>query len=106
MLVHTVLIKLLPGSALSELDDLSFRLRQLADAVAGPTSCVVGPNVSDEGLGQGYDFGFVIRFEDRAALNSYHVNPAHLAVSLAIRGLAETVLVFDVEEEDQPARRT
>jgi hypothetical protein len=104
MLVHTVLMKLLPGSARPELDDLSFRVRELADAVAGPMSCVIGPNVSDEALDQGYDFGFVICFPDRAALNTYHVNSAHLAVSLAIRALAETVLVFDMED-DQPERR-
>lgn len=98
MLVHTVLLKVRPGKTGPELDDLSFRVRELAEAVAGAQSCAIGPNVTEEPLDQGYDFGFVIRFPDRAALNAYHVNPAHLAVSLTIRDLAETILVFDILE--------
>jgi hypothetical protein len=37
-----------------------------------------------------------LRFTDHAQLDAYHVNPAHLPVSLTIRDLANTVLVFDL----------
>jgi Stress responsive A/B Barrel Domain len=63
--------------------------------VAGPGSCVVGANVTEEPLSQEFEFGFVVRFAGHAQLDAYHVNPAHLPVSLAIRDLARTVLVFD-----------
>lgn len=97
MLVHTVLMKLIPGTTKSNLDELSDRVRELAEAVSGPGNYAGGSNVTEEPLDQGYSFGFLIRFSDRDALNAYHVNPAHLAVSLAIRAISETVLVFDLE---------
>jgi hypothetical protein len=97
VLVHTVLIQTradAPESALIELTEL---VRALAASVAGPDTCAVGPNVTEEPLDQGFDFGFVIRFPNRAALDAYHVNPAHFPVSLAIRDLAQKVLVFDLD---------
>ena len=97
MLIHVVLMAVRPGASDAELSDLAGRVRELAETVAGPESCVVGPNVTEEPLAQGYDFGFVIRFPSRAALDAYLVNPAHFPVSLTIRDLADTVLVFDLD---------
>ena len=96
MLVHAVLMRLRPGISASALAELARRVADLTQAVAGPDRCVVGPNVSAEPLSQGFEFGFVLRLADYAQLDAYHVNPAHLSVSLAIRDLARTVLVFDV----------
>jgi hypothetical protein len=95
MLVHVVLMRLRPGKSESALGELARRVADLAESVAGPNSCTVGPNVSEEPLSQGFEFGFVLRLADHAQLDAYHVNPAHLPVSLAIRDLARTVLVFD-----------
>jgi hypothetical protein len=95
MLIHVVLMRLRPGVAESALDELACRVGDLAESVAGPDSCVVGANVTEEPLSQDFEFGFVLRFVDHAQLDAYHVNPAHLPVSLAIRDLARTVLVFD-----------
>jgi hypothetical protein len=95
MLVHVVLMTLRPGVSDAELSELAERIRELAANAAGPESCMVGPNVTEEPLAQGYEFGFVIRFPTRAALDAYLVNPAHQPVSLAIRDLASKVLVFD-----------
>lgn len=95
MVYHTVLLRLTPLATPRRLDDLAERLRLLATAISGANACTVGPNVTEEPLQQGYQFGFILRFADRAALDAYLVNPAHLAISLEIRDLAETVLVFD-----------
>jgi hypothetical protein len=95
-LVHVVLMRLRSQASRADLADLTDRLRALTASVAGPGSCVVGRNVSEEPLAQGFDFGFVLTFPSRGALDAYHVNPAHLPISLAIRALATTVLVFDV----------
>ena len=95
MLIHVVLMRLRPGIAESALDELVCRVGDLTESVAGPDSCVVGANVTEEPLSQEFEFGFVLRFPDHAQLDAYHVNPAHLPVSLAIRDLARTVLVFD-----------
>jgi hypothetical protein len=95
MLVHVVLMRLRPGGSGVALGQLAHRVCDLAESVAGPDSCVVGPNVTEEPLSQEFEFGFVLRFAGHAELDAYHVNPAHLPVSLAIRELAHTVLVFD-----------
>ena len=95
MLVHVVLMRLRPGISESALGELARRIGDLAESVAGPCSCVVGANVTEEPLAQEFEFGFVVRFAGHAQLDAYHENPAHLPVSLAIRYLARTVLVFD-----------
>jgi hypothetical protein len=95
MLVHVVLMRLRPGISESALDELGRRLRTLAESVSGPDSCIVSPNVTEEPLSQEFEFGFVLRFAGYAQLDAYHVNPAHRAVSLTIRDLARTILVFD-----------
>jgi hypothetical protein len=84
-----------PGISKPALDELARRLGDLAESVAGPDSCVVGPNVTEEPLSQEFEFGFVLKLAGHAQLDAYHVNPAHLPVSLAIRDVSRTVLVFD-----------
>jgi hypothetical protein len=96
MLVHVVLMRLRPGITESTLSELAHRVSDLAESVTGPNSCVVGPNATEEPLSQDFKFGFVLKFTDHAQLDAYHVNPAHLPVSLTIRDLAKTVLVFDL----------
>jgi hypothetical protein len=95
MLVHVVLMRLRPGISGSVLGELAQRVADLAEAVAGPDSCVVGPNITEEPLSQEFEFGFVLRFPGHAELDGYHANPAHLPISLAIRDVSRTVLVFD-----------
>jgi hypothetical protein len=97
MLRHIVLMQTRPGTSWGDLSALADRIRDLADTVSGPNSCVVGSNVTEEPLSQGFDFGFVMTFASRLALDAYHVNPAHLGISLAIRDLSNAVLVFDLE---------
>ena len=95
MLVHVVLMRLRSRASSTALRDLERRVRDLAEAVAGPYACFVGPNVTEEPLSQEYEFGFALRFASHAELDAYHVNPAHLPISLAIRDVARRILVFD-----------
>jgi hypothetical protein len=96
MLVHVVLMRLRPGISEFALGELARRASAVAESVAGPNSCVVGANVTEEPLSQEFEFGFIVRFAGHAQLDAYHVNPAHLPVSLTIRDLSRTVLVFDL----------
>ena len=96
MLVRVVLMRLRPAVSPRVLRELERRVCDLAESVAGPKSWVVAPNVTEEPLSQGFELGFIVRFADQAELDAYHVNPAHLPVSLAIRDLSRTVLVFDL----------
>jgi hypothetical protein len=95
MLVHVVLMRLRSRASSTALRDLERRVRDLAEAVAGPYACFVGPNVTEEPLSQEYEFGFVLRFASHAELDAYQVNPAHLPISLAIRDVSRRVLVFN-----------
>jgi hypothetical protein len=95
MLVHVVLMRLRSKASSGALRELERCVRDLAEAVAGPDTCIVGPNVTEEPLSQEYEFGFVLTFVNHAELDAYHVNPAHL-ISLGIRGLSRTVLDFDI----------
>src|SRR5829696_4037275 len=96
MLMHVVLMRLQPGVSSAALDDLARRVSRLTELVAGQDSCVVDPNVTGEPLSQEFEFGFVVRFAGHAELDAYHVNPAHQPISLAIRDVSHTVLVFDL----------
>jgi hypothetical protein len=96
MLVHVVLMRLRPGISGASLGELARRVGDLAESVAGPNFYNVGPNITEEPLSQGFEFGFVLRFASHAELDAYHVNPAHLPISLAIRDVSRTVLVFDL----------
>ena len=60
-----------------------------------------GPNVSPEGLGKGFDDGFIVDFDDAAARDAYLVHPEHRAIGARIvaaaEGGADGIFVFDME---------
>jgi hypothetical protein len=76
---------------------------QLADLKAvidGFLAISYGPNVSPEGLHQGFADGFVIDFVDAAARDAYLVHPAHKAAGsrlvAALEGGRDGLVVFDL----------
>lgn len=97
MFVHTVLIRTRRDTNANELGELSRRIADLAMTVCGAGEFIVGANATEEPFAEGFDFGFVLRFPNRGALDAYLVNPAHLAISLLIRDVAESILVFDLD---------
>jgi hypothetical protein len=97
LLLHTVLIRPNSGATDSDFDALASQTAKLAERLCGTGNYDVGPNSTQEPLDQGYTFGFILRFADRAALAAYHSDPEHDLLSRRIQELAETVLVFDLE---------
>lgn len=97
MLLHTVLIH--PRDKVTEADftALAAQTSKIASRLCGEGNFDVGPNSTQEPLDQGYAFGFILRFKDRAALAAYHGDPEHDLLSQRIRELAQSVLVFDLE---------
>ncbi len=73
----------------------------LKDEVDGMVAVVVGPNMSAEGLSQGFDHGIVMDFTDTAAVEAYLVHPAHLALAARVvpklDGGLDGALPFDFE---------
>lgn len=97
MLQHTVLVRPKVGVGIDEFAALAAQTARLAERLCGPGQYAVGPNSTQEPLDQGYAFGFILQFADRAALAAYHGDPEHEPLSQRIQELAETVLVFDLE---------
>lgn len=97
MLLHTVLIRPNAGATGGDLETLATQTAAIAERLCGPGNYDVGPNTTQEPLDQGFAFGFILRFADRAALAAYHGDPEHDLLSRRIQELAETVLVFDLE---------
>ncbi len=97
-MLHVVLIK--PKSSATEIDFAALweTIAGLKDRIPGIVGVTCGPNVSIEGLEQGYTQGFVMRFEGKAARDAYIPHPEHVAVVPQVLAVAEQVMVYDLED--------
>ncbi len=61
---------------------------------------LVRPNISPEGLGQGFRDGFMMDFRDEAARDAYLIHPEHQAAGAklvaALEGGIGGLIVFDI----------
>ena len=97
MLLHVVLIKPKPDVEDEAVDRLSQVLAGLSRQIPGIVGYHWGVNVSPEGIGRGYEYGFVMTFEDAAARDAYLPHPEHAAIRPFMDAVAAEVLVFDIE---------
>lgn len=96
MVEHIVLLKLKSEVNDEQLSSMSDALMSMSDEIPGIESITFGANHSPEGKSQGYKFGFIVRFTDEAARDTYLPHPYHKKVAGDhIRPLVEDVLVFD-----------
>ena len=97
MIAHVVLLKLAARAEAAAVDRLRSALAALREGIPGITDFAWSGNTSPEGLGQGYDLGFVMTFASAADRDAYLTHPAHEAVHPLVDAVAEEVLVFDIE---------
>ncbi|MCL1598673.1 MAG: Dabb family protein [Actinomycetia bacterium] len=101
MIRHCAFFRFQPDVSEAEIDQLLGGFVGLKDEVDGMLEVIVGPNVSSEGLSQGFDHGIVMDFVDVDAVAAYLVHPAHLAhaakVVPRLEGGLEGALPFDLE---------
>ncbi|HTM77146.1 MAG TPA: Dabb family protein [Devosia sp.] len=101
MIRHCVFFKLRPDVPQAERDGIYAQLAALVGPIDGLLSANFGPNVSPEGLGKGFNDGFVMDLRDAAARDAYLVDPAHKAAGArlvaALDGGREGLMVFDLE---------
>ena len=96
MVEHIVLLKLKSDVYEAQLDTMSDALISMSDEIPGIESITFGTNHSPEGKSQGYEFGFIVRFTDEAARDTYLPHPYHKKIAGEhIRPLVDDVLVFD-----------
>ena len=101
MIRHCVFFKFRADVPQAERDGIYAQLGALVGPTDGLISAKFGPNVSPEGLGKGFNHGFVMDLSDAAARDRYLVDPAHQAAGTrlvaALEGGTDGLIVFDLE---------
>ena len=104
MIRHCVLFKFRTGVSADERAEIYAGLNALVGQIDGLLSATFGPNVSPEGLGQGFNDGFIMDFADEAARDRYLPHPAHKAAGsklvAALEGGRDGLIVFDMKLGD------
>jgi GNAT superfamily N-acetyltransferase len=102
MIRHIVLIRFkdhLDEAAIGRLFD---GVKAVQSQIPGMLSVSAGRSLELEKLEKGFRHGFVVEFEDRAALDAYQVHPDHRRVGAqlveAAEGGLDGILVFDLED--------
>lgn len=100
MIRHCVFVRFRPEITDAEKAALYTELAALEAVVPGFLELRAGPNVSPEGLGQGFADGFSIDFADAAARDAYLLHPDHKAAGsrlvAALVGGRDGLIVFDM----------
>jgi Stress responsive A/B Barrel Domain. len=100
MIRHCVFVRFRADVPEAERDAIYAQLWALRDVVPGFLAMSHGPNLSPEGLHQGFADGFTIDFADEAARDAYLVHPAHKAAGArlvaALEGGRDGLIVFDM----------
>jgi hypothetical protein len=94
--MHVVLFQWTPEAAPEAIDRAVTELLALKDKIPGVLELTCGQNFTDRG--KGFTHGLVVRFEDRAALDTYAPHPEHQrVVQNYINPIRADVLAFDYE---------
>ncbi len=100
MIRHCVFVRFRTDVPEAERNAIYTDLAALKDVVPGFVTISYGPNVSPEGLHQGFEDGFVIDFTDETARDAYLVHPAHKAAGARLVAALENgrdgLIVFDM----------
>ena len=95
MVIHTFGFRWRPGVTAAQIAESSKIIRGLQGRIPGLLNTWVGENISPRS--QGYEFGGVMQFSDRASLDAYNSHPAHQKVLGFLRPLIEAVEIdFEV----------
>jgi hypothetical protein len=101
MIRHCVFYKLRADVPQPEHDAIKAQLAALVGPVDGLVSAKFGPNVSPEGLDQGFSNGFVMDLRDATARDGYLIHPDHKAAGArfvaALEGGRDGLIVIDLE---------
>ena|SRR5258708_39172710 len=94
MVEHIVLFKWKPDTSREAIEAAVAGLMGLKYKIPGIIDMTCGDNFSSRS--QGYEFGLVIRFTDREALEAYGPNPLHQeVVQTLIAPIREEVIAVD-----------
>ncbi len=101
MIRHCVFAKFRTDITAAQKQSLYDELRALQGHLKGIVGMHFGSNVSPEGLGQGFNDGFVVDFANAAARDTYLMDEAHgragSRLVAALEGGTAGLVVFDFE---------
>jgi hypothetical protein len=93
---HIVLLKFKQETTDEKIAYLFGLLGRLQELFPGITHFSHGPNVSNEGLNEGYKHGFIMTFSSVAARDAYLPHPEHERMKAEIFPHIDGVLTFDI----------
>ena len=99
---HIVLCDFLDGITSAKHAELVYEFSQLKHRIPGVRQFEWGPNVSPEGLDDGFTDCFTLTFDDAGARDVYPTHPAHLAFVEQLKPWLDRVLVFDYYPQEHP----
>ena len=94
---HIALIKFKDGTPEEEITRIFDELMDISENIPGIEDYVYGPNISPEGLGDGFSHAFVMTFADAAARDAYLPHPDHEKFKSAALPHIDKVTVVDFE---------
>ena len=100
MIRHCVLVRFRPEVTQEDRAAIYAELESLRELVPGFLAMSAGPNVSPEGVHQGFVDGFTMDFADEAARDAYLIHPDHKAAGAklvaSLEGGRDGLIVFDM----------
>jgi hypothetical protein len=97
---HIAFFKFKPGCTPGEIAEVWRIIEELPRQIPGILGLTWGPNISTEGLGQGFTHSFVMVFESVAARDVYLPHPAHQEAARRVVPRLDAVIVCDHEFEE------
>lgn len=101
MILHCVFCNFKPDVSEDAQNAIFAELAEFSHTLSGVQAFDFGPNRDFEFKSQDYNSGFVIRFDNSAALEAYAIHPTHKELGgrlcdLCVGG-ADGIIVFDLE---------
>lgn len=94
---HVVLWNFKAGLSPQKVQESLDLIRALKDKIPLVKDFAAGPNISEEGLSQGFTHGFVMTFSDRKAVSQYLQHPEHTRTVEKAFPMIEKIVVLDFE---------
>lgn len=92
---HIAFFKFKSSTTTEEIAEVFRIIEDLRVKIPGIVGLTWGPNISPEGLDQGYTHSFVMTFESAAARDHYLPHPIHQAAVAVVVPRLESVIVCD-----------
>ena len=97
---HIAFFKFKPACTPADIADVWRIIEDLPRQIPGIRNLTWGPNISTEGLDQGFSHSFAMEFEDVEARDAYLPHPAHQEAARRVVPRLEAVIVCDHEFEE------